>query len=278
MINLLHRTRATTGVGSSLLGLALDGDRLDGTVVRLVQGAPHAVRSFSATLALDPLTHEPELVGREILNHLEAAGIHERRCVMAVPLKWALTADVKLPVLPEADLASFMQLEAERGFPCDVATLRLATSRYTEPSGAACALIAGIPASHLGRLEAALRAARMTPLSFGLGSAALQPPERDAPQGVLAVVIGANQVDLQITCGGGVALLRVLDGVYEAEGGERVLHGDRVAREMRITFGQLSPGLRDAAFRLGASSRVHDDVREWDKPSDHAPVSVDLGV
>lgn len=41
----------------------------------------------------------------------------------------------------------------------------------------------------------------------------------------------------------------------------------------------LSPGLRDAAWRTGApSARVHDDVREWDKPSDHAPVSMDLAL
>jgi len=41
----------------------------------------------------------------------------------------------------------------------------------------------------------------------------------------------------------------------------------------------LSPGLRDAAWRQGApAARVHDDVREWEKPSDHAPVSVDLGL
>jgi exodeoxyribonuclease-3 len=39
----------------------------------------------------------------------------------------------------------------------------------------------------------------------------------------------------------------------------------------------LSPGLREAAFRTGAAAaRIHDTVREWDKPSDHAPVSVDL--
>ena len=41
----------------------------------------------------------------------------------------------------------------------------------------------------------------------------------------------------------------------------------------------LSPGLRDAAFRQGApSARIHDDVREWERPSDHAPVSVDLAL
>ena len=34
---------------------------------------------------------------------------------------------------------------------------------------------------------------------------------------------------------------------------------------------------RDAAFRLGsAACRVHDDVRAWERPSDHAPVTADL--
>ena len=41
----------------------------------------------------------------------------------------------------------------------------------------------------------------------------------------------------------------------------------------------LSPGLRAAAFSTGAAqARIHDDVRAWERPSDHAPVSVDLAV
>jgi exodeoxyribonuclease-3 len=49
------------------------------------------------------------------------------------------------------------------------------------------------------------------------------------------------------------------------------------ARGLRLDHLLLSPGLREAAFRQGAASaRVHDDVREWERPSDHAPVSVDL--
>jgi exodeoxyribonuclease-3 len=49
-------------------------------------------------------------------------------------------------------------------------------------------------------------------------------------------------------------------------------------RGLRLDHLLLSPGLRDAAWRQGApSARIHDDVREWEKPSDHAPVSVDLG-
>jgi exodeoxyribonuclease-3 len=50
-------------------------------------------------------------------------------------------------------------------------------------------------------------------------------------------------------------------------------------RGLRLDHLLLSPGLKDAALRLGApSARVHDDVRAWEKPSDHAPVSVDLMI
>ena len=50
-------------------------------------------------------------------------------------------------------------------------------------------------------------------------------------------------------------------------------------RGLRLDHLWVTPGLRDAAFRQGAvAARVHDDVREWERPSDHAPVSVDLDV
>ena len=50
-------------------------------------------------------------------------------------------------------------------------------------------------------------------------------------------------------------------------------------RGLRLDHLLLSPGLRDAAFRQGApAARVHDDVRGWERPSDHAPVSVDLDL
>lgn len=49
------------------------------------------------------------------------------------------------------------------------------------------------------------------------------------------------------------------------------------ARGLRLDHIWISPGLREAAFRLGAPAcRIHDDVRAWDRPSDHAPVSADL--
>jgi len=48
-------------------------------------------------------------------------------------------------------------------------------------------------------------------------------------------------------------------------------------RGLRLDHLWVTPGLEPAARRLGTvAARVHDDVRGWERPSDHAPVSADL--
>ena len=236
---------------AGVLGLALDGSRLDGVVLRRhVNGSLQLQQSFSAALTLDPLTAEPELVGREIRNQLDAAGVRERHCIFGVPLKWVLTAHTELPPLPEADAASLLQMEAERGFPTDVATLQLANSRCPLSAGKQHVTLAGIPNAHLVALEQVLAAAKLKPASFALGLAALQPPAGENSNGVLALAIGESQVSLQITCGGGIAALRGLEGAIEDEAGRRKLQADLVAREARITLGQLPVELRDTVKRI----------------------------
>jgi Tfp pilus assembly protein PilN len=261
MKNVLKINFGKPGRLSSLLGLTLDGSRLEGVVLRRTNGSLQRHQTFSVNLSLDPLTAPPELVGREIRNHLDAAGVRERRCVVGVPLRWALVAHTELPPLPDADAASLLQLEAERGFPCDVATLRLADSRCPLPAGKQHVMLVGISSAHLSALEQVLAAAKLKPVSFSLGITALQPPERRSPTrpdgemvsphagsesgapGVLTLAIGESQVGLQVT-GGGVAALRALEGAIEDEGGRRGLQADRVAREARITLGQLPAELR----------------------------------
>ena len=50
-------------------------------------------------------------------------------------------------------------------------------------------------------------------------------------------------------------------------------------RGLRLDHLLASPGLMPAARRLGpVAARVQDSVREWERPSDHAPVSVDLSL
>jgi hypothetical protein len=67
---------------------------------------------------------------------------------------------------------------------------------------------------------------------------------------VLALAIGESTVSLQITCGGGVAALRALEGAIENPTGRPALLPDLVARESRITLGQLPAELRDTVKRI----------------------------
>jgi hypothetical protein len=235
---------------NGLIGLALDGSRLEGVVLRRTNGSLQLQQSFSVSLTLDPLTAAPELVGREIRNQLDAAGVRERHCIFGVPLKWVLTAQTELPPLPEADTASLLQLEAERGFSTDVATLQLASSSCPLAGDKKHILLAGIPSAHIATLEKVLVAAKLKPVSFALGMAALQPAAAEKPHGVLALAIGESTVSLQITCGGGVAALRALEGAIENPMGRPALLPDLVARESRITLGQLPAELRDAVKRI----------------------------
>src|SRR6266516_2888137 len=161
MLSLSSLKRVNPQRLSTLLGLNLDGSRLEGVVLRRTNGALRLEQSFSVSLSLDPLTADAQLVGREIRNHLDAAGVRERHCVVGLPLKWALTTHAGVPDLPEADIASFLQIEAERGFASDVATLHYAASRVNVPAGKQQALLVGIPKNHLMLLEQALRAARL---------------------------------------------------------------------------------------------------------------------
>lgn len=234
------------GGGSSLLGLSWDGGRIEGVWLKRTNGSITLLKTFSFTLSLDPLTNDPALVGREIRNHLDAENVRERVCVVGLPLKWALMTHVAIPEMPEADVASFLQIEAERGFPCDVTTLYIATTRYTAPEGGAHATLAGIPRNHVDVFERVLRAAQLRPVSFSLGLPALQPPELEISQGVLALSVGETQVSLQVTFGGGIVALRVLEDALELEGAQKTLKADVVAREIRITLGQLPAALRQA--------------------------------
>jgi hypothetical protein len=196
--------------GSAMLGLTLDGGRLNAVVVRRTNGSLRIDQSVSKPLSLDPLTDAPELAGREIRTLLDAGGIHEKRLVVGLPLKWALIAQTQVPPqLGEADLPAFLQIEAERNFPCDVATLVLATSMFSTAAGEKYATFVGMPRNHVERLEQVLRCAQLRPVSFSLGLSALQPLSSE--EGTVAFTLGETGLGLQVVARGGLAALRVLD-------------------------------------------------------------------
>ncbi len=253
---------------SSVLGLSFDGGRLDAVVLRRPNGTVEVKKRFGVSLSLDPLTNDPELVGREIRKQLDDAGIRERRCVVCLPLKWALTLQVKLPQLEEADLESFLQIEAERGFPHAPETLMLAQSRFRVPNGEQYVTLVAVPRDHVSRMEAVLEAAKLRPVSFSLGITALQGADQPHSNDVLALVPGETNVGLLVVCGGGVAVLRTLEGAFETEGSEKRIQADLVARETRITLGQLPPEMRDAVrqVRILGHNEAADELAEQLRP------------
>lgn len=242
--------------GGSLLGLSFDGSRLEGVWVRRTNGSVQIKKTFATSLSLDPLTAEVELAGREIRKQLDAEQIRERWCAVCLPLNWVLTLSVKLPEIPEEDLADFLQIEAERGFPYGPDELMLAHSRFNAGDTDRFATVVGIRREHVTRLEAVLRAAQLRPVTFSLGLTALQPPETDIAEGTLALLAGETNVAMQISCGGGMVNLRTLDGAYEQVGAGRELQTEHIARELRITLGQLPHEVREAVRRVRVFGRT----------------------
>ena len=103
--------------GSSLMGLTIEGRRLEGVVISRGKNSLEVGQPFEALLSLDPLTNDPELVGQEIRNRLDEAGVHESRCVVGVPLNWVLTLPVKLPEIPEEARVSLVYGKSDMATP-----------------------------------------------------------------------------------------------------------------------------------------------------------------
>jgi hypothetical protein len=250
MIPFFKKQRAT-----SILGLALDGNRLEAIVVRRLNGSLRVLQTATAPLALSPLGGDPELVGREIRNHLDQAGIRERRCAVCIPLNWVLTLQVKLPDLPEADMAGYLQIEAERGFTSGYENLFIVNSRFQISDGEKYATLLAVPRNHLETLEKVLKAAQLKPTTFSTGITALDIPDRDSANGTLTLALGHQSVDLLVGTGGGIVALRSLDAALEGEGAQKKIDADMVARELRITLGQLPGGLAEKTRTLRVFGR-----------------------
>jgi hypothetical protein len=240
---------------SSVLGLALDGNRLEAVVLRRNNGTLQIRQTLAVSLALSPLTGDPELVGREIRNHLDQAGIRERHCAFCIPLSWILTMQSKLPDLAEADLDGFLQIEAERGFPSGHESLFIANSRFSSPDGGHYATLLGVPRSHIDNLERALRAAKLKPATFAMGASVLPGGDPKSSQPSLTLSMGGSTIDFLVAGGGGIIAVRSFDGAIEAEGSQKRISSEAIAREIRITLGQLPGGFRMAGSKMTVLGR-----------------------
>ncbi|HAV61102.1 MAG TPA: hypothetical protein DCY13_01895, partial [Verrucomicrobiales bacterium] len=212
-------------------------------------GSVEIKKTVNAPLTLDLLRNEPELVGHEIRNLLSSAGIKERRCVVGVPAAWVLTLHTALPDLADEDVQSFLELEAERGFPNSPDQLQVARSIVNTGSARYATQLA-VLGDQVERFEAILAAAQLRPVQIVPAIAALPGAIADTGLGCLTAVVNEAGVTLLISAGGGIVGLRTLDHVIEAEGSERRLLTDAIARELRITLSQYPEDIRGSLREL----------------------------
>jgi hypothetical protein len=223
--------------------------------------------SFSAALGLNPFSAEAELVGREIRNQLERAGIRERRCVVALPASAALCLLSEVPSIPEEDVPSFLEVEAERHFPYGRDALCISVVRFRNAAGTQYAAQLAVPRETVLTVERVLRAAQLKPLSISIGLPALAAP-KEAKDGVMALRVGDASVEMQLACAGGLVALRQLDEVFQDEGVRPELSTDLLLREVKITLGQLPDAFRDVfrEFQIFGASEMARQLAESLRP------------
>jgi hypothetical protein len=240
---------------TTLLGIDWQEDHIAGALVRRANGSVRVERVFRFPLSLDPLTHDPELAGRELRQRLDEAGIRERRCVAGLPQSWALTAHTQLPDLEGEDLDGFLEVEAEKSFPYPPEELSISVSKAATKRGEKYATLVAVPKSHLTLLEKVFKAARLKPVSFSIGITALRPAKGEATEGRVILAAAEQHLGLEVRGGGGVLSLRMLRNVFHSNGSADKIETDLLARELRITLGRLPQDLRRSITSLDIYGR-----------------------
>jgi hypothetical protein len=225
-------------VPSTLLGIAFEARHVQVAHVHRSGESFQVLKTFGFELSESPMIGNAQTLGAEIREALQNENIRENRCVVALPVQWVLSLSTKIPELPDADVHEFLNLEAERSFAYDPESLFVSSSRLRFASGDQYANIAGVQREQITNLQSVLQAARLKPLSFTVGLAAIQKafPDGQAPELMLALQKHAVEV--------GIASGETLFAMRSIEQAEENVDADGLGRELRVTLGQLPGDLR----------------------------------
>ena len=243
----------------ALVVLSFDSGHLHAIVARKAAsgnpGGPFVALTFSVSLE----TGDPEVLGQELRQQLEAAGIRERGCVVSLPPEWVFTRLTALPDLSEEDRQSFLELDAERGFPFSVDELIISRCPFSI-GGQAYALQLAVTRSRVERLDTLLRKARLDPLSFSVGGLAWNEGAAQHTGGSIRLWMQAENIVLLVDTGSGIAGLRCLGAEARSDEEKSRWQPAMLAREIRVTLGQLPPLLR-AEVKLFSALGPEADAR-----------------
>ena len=240
---------------SSVLALSMEGRHVAAAVLRQAQGGVEVVTRHVGTLPEGVDLADPTALGKALRAHLEGASIRERACVWVLPCSEVLTTQTLVPAIDEADVDSLLQLEAEKGFHGDVSASRVADSRCRLADGQRWVTLATISPGRHDLLRGVMEAARLKCLGLSPAITELvSAPSASTPGGIdLALSPETGSVHLQVTIDGGIAALRSLDRAIDATVVPATVRPEPVAREIRITLGQLPESLAGSIRTL----RIH---------------------
>lgn len=269
--------RSTPG---SMLGLSLEGRVLSACVVRRRGRRLEPGKMLRSELALDPLTASPELAGQEIRNKLDEAGLQGRSCAIAVPASWVFSLQLALPDVSTEDQRGYIELQAERDLPFAPEDLVIGVGRWGEAAGMRATVLA-IPRVRVEGLERVMHAAKLKTVGITTGLTALLAPWGDAQPGAAApyrLVLLLNDRGAELLAwADGVAALRTVEET-NVENPERSLDAEAIARQIRITMGQMPPEARDGIQKLtiiGEALAAADLAEELKAPAGRLGLTVE---
>lgn len=225
-------------VSSTLLGIAFETGRVHVAQVRR-NGQPFAVGKHLQIPLPEGLSHATaQPAGLEIRRVLQQHDLKEHRCVVALPVQWALSLPARIPDLAEADIPGFLALEAERNLAYDPESLFVSVSRCRSGQGEQFASIAAIPREQVLLVQSMLQAARLKPLSITIGLGAILQVLSTSAEVELLLAISRGAVEVGIPCGDGLYAMRSFEQSVDS------LDAALIGRELRVTLGQLPAEVR----------------------------------
>lgn len=251
----------------SIVGIVFDGSRMVVAELRRTGNQIELRNTLFTSLTLDLMNSDPDLVGREIRNHLDNAGIRERKCLVCIPLKWILTLQLEIPEsLSDEDRNNYINVQAERGFPFPPQEIGLSTTFFTTQDSVSRALVAALPIHYLNILQKALHAARLRPAGITMGLPSLI----KSCETVNAIIMHTREdgIDIGMILNGGVFALRQLPYTTTAVEDRNAFDVSMIIRELRISLGSLPEGLQKNVRQIvifGVSERdrrLYEEIKE----------------
>lgn len=225
---------------SSVLGISIDQNQITLAVVEKNGKGVRVSKTATATMALDILSNEPELVAQEIRNHLQTAGITETHCVFSIPVQWVMSQWMELPTLAKEDESNFIQLHAEREFPFPLQDLSVSNSIFQENEDQKYAFVSAVPSRQVETIKTIFQIAKLNLVSITVGIANFE--EYDDLRMVLQKREQGTNCFIQSKSS--IIFIRNFEYNSSEYENEFEFDTDRFKREMRITLSQLPKSSR----------------------------------